>query len=77
MRLPFRDPPQDEVAAVATDLIVRFGLRAHDEALHLAELSEQMRAGWNRRLYRRAAQEIETSFAEARKRLDRDRTSDP
>jgi len=28
MRLPFFDPGTDEVAAVATDLITRFGLRA-------------------------------------------------
>ena len=75
MRLPFGPPPQDEVAAVATDLIVRFGLQAHDEALYLAELSELMRARWNRRLYQEAARAIETSFAEARVRLNRDRTS--
>ena len=70
MRLPFFDPPRDEVAAVASDLIVRFGLNARDEALFLAGLSEQMRAGWNRRLYQLAAREIEMSFAEAQRRLD-------
>jgi hypothetical protein len=70
MRLPFFDPPREEVAAVASDLIIRFGLRARDEALYLAELSEQMRARWNTQLYRLAAREIETSFAEARRRLD-------
>jgi hypothetical protein len=70
MRLPFVDPPRDEVAAVASDLITRFGFHAHDEALYLAELSEQMRARWNRQLYRLAALEIERSFAEARKRLN-------
>ena len=70
MRLPFFDPPRDEVAAVASDLIVRFGLNARDEALFLAGLSEQMHARWNRRLYRLAAREIEMSFAEARRRLD-------
>jgi hypothetical protein len=43
---------------------------ARDEALYLAGLSEQMRARWNRQLYRLAAREIETSFAEARRRLD-------
>jgi hypothetical protein len=62
-------PRRDEVATVASDLIVRFGFHAHDEALHLAELSEQMRARWNRRLYRLAAREIEASFSEAQKRL--------
>ena len=55
MRLPFFDPPREEVAAVASDLIIRFGLRARDEALYLAGLSEQMRARWNRQLYRLAA----------------------
>jgi hypothetical protein len=29
MRLPFFDPPREEVAAVASDLIIRFGLRAY------------------------------------------------
>ena len=70
MRLPFLDPPREEVAAVASDLIIRFGLHARDEALHLAGLSEQMRARWNRQLYRLAAREIEMSFVEARRRLD-------
>jgi hypothetical protein len=70
MRLPFFDPPRAEVAAVASDLIMRFGLHARDEALYLARLSEQMRARWNRQLYRLAAREIELSFAEARRRLD-------
>jgi hypothetical protein len=68
--LPFFDPPREEVAAVASDLIIRFGLRGRDEALYLAVLSEQMRARWNRQLYRLAAREIVTSFAEARRRLD-------
>jgi hypothetical protein len=68
--IPFFDPPREEVAAVASDLIIRFGLRGRDEALYLAVLSEQMRARWNRQLYRLAAREIVTSFAEARRRLD-------
>lgn len=70
MRLPFFDPHREEVAAVASDLIIRFGLRARDEALYLAGLSAQMRARWNRQFYLLAAREIETSFAEARRRLD-------
>jgi hypothetical protein len=70
MRLPFFDPPREEVAAVASDLIMRFGLLASDEAMYLAALSEQMRARSNRQLYRLAAREIETSFAEARRRLN-------
>ena len=76
MRLPFFDPPRNEVAAVASDLIIRFGFRARDEALYLAGLSEQMRARWNRQLYRLAAREIEMSFAEARRRLDVESTTE-
>jgi hypothetical protein len=49
---------------------LQFGLRARDEALHLAVLSEQMRARWNTQLCWQAAREIETNFAEARRRLD-------
>jgi len=71
MRLPFIDPSREEVVAVATDLIVRFGLQAHDEVLHLEEVAVQMRAIKNRRLYRLAAREIERSFAEAHSRLNR------
>jgi hypothetical protein len=28
MRLPFFDPPSEEIAVVASDLIIRFGLQA-------------------------------------------------
>jgi len=69
MRLPFFDPRRDEVAATATDLITRFGLRAHDEASHLAQLSAQMHSRWHRVLYELAAREIDASFVEAQKRL--------
>ena len=61
---------------MAGDLIIRFGLRARDEALYLAGLSEQMRARWNRQLYRLAAHEIETSFVEARRRLNVEGTTE-
>jgi len=70
MRLPFIDPSQDEVVAVGTDLIVRFGIGAHDEALHLAEVAARMRANRNRHLYLLAAREIEKILAGARTRLD-------
>jgi hypothetical protein len=66
MRLPFFDPTREEVIAVATDLIARFGLEAEDEALHLTGVAANMRAVRNCQLYRLAAQEIEKSFAEAR-----------
>ena len=69
MRLPFFDPTREEVVAVATDLIRRFGLEAQDEALHLMEVAANMRAVRNCQLYRLAAREIEKSFVEARTRL--------
>ena len=69
MRLPFFDPRRDEVAAIATDLITRFGLRAHEEASYLAELSVQMRSRKDRVLYELVAREIDASFAEAQRRL--------
>ena len=69
MRLPFFDPRRDEVAATATDLITRFGLRAHHEASYLAELSAQMHSRWHRVLYGQVAREIDSSFVEAQMRL--------
>ena len=69
MRLPFFHPRKDAVAAIATDLITRFGLHALDEALYLAELSLQMRSRRKRVLYECVAREIETSFLEAQRRL--------
>jgi len=74
--MPFMGPTQDEVAAISTDLIARFGLQAHDEALHLIEVATQMRFPRNRKLYRQVAREIEvaretkSSFIEARDRLN-------
>ena len=68
-RLPFMGPSQEEVGAIATDLIARFGLQAHDEALHLAEVATKLRFTRNRDLFRRVAREIEKSFVEARDRL--------
>ena len=69
MRWPFFDPPRDEIDAVACDLIARFGLRSHDEALYLAEVAANIGARKNLQLYRLAAREIEKSFVEARLRL--------
>jgi hypothetical protein len=69
MRLPFFDPRKDEVAAVATDLITRFGLRAHDEAAYLAELAAEMRSRRHKVLYDLVIHEIDVSFAEAQRRL--------
>jgi hypothetical protein len=69
MRLPFFDPTREEVVAVATDLITRFGLEAQEEALHLTGVAANIRAVRNYQLYRLAAREIEKSFAEARTRM--------
>lgn len=69
-RMPFMGPSQEEVVAVTTDLIARFGLQAHDEALHLESVAAKLRFRRNRNLYRRAAREIEKSFSEARARLN-------
>jgi hypothetical protein len=69
MRLPFFDPRRDEVTATATDLIKRFGLRAHAEASYLAELSVQMRSRRHRLLYELVAREIDASFDEAQRRM--------
>jgi hypothetical protein len=69
IRLPFFDPSSDEVATVATDLITRFGLRAHYEAAYLAELAVQMRSRRNKVLYELVTREIDVSFAEARRQL--------
>lgn len=75
-RLPFLDPSQDEIVAVATELIVRFGLEAYDEALHLAKAAAQMRAAKNRQLYILVAREVEKRLAEARGRLNREPASE-
>lgn len=69
MRVPFFDPRKDKVAAIATDLITRFGLRAHEEASYLAELSKQMHSRRDRVLYELVAREIDASFLEAQRRL--------
>ncbi len=69
MRLPFFDPRRDKVAAIATDLITRFGLRARDEASYLAKLSAQMHSRSDRVLYELVAREIDASFLEAQRRL--------
>lgn len=69
VRMPFMGPSTEEVEAVATDLISRFGVQAHDEALHLADVATKLRFKRNRGLYRRVAREIEKSFIEAQHRL--------
>ncbi len=52
-------PSREEVVAVATDLITRFGPQAHEEARRLEQVAVRLRYPSNRDLYRRAAREIE------------------
>jgi hypothetical protein len=70
VRMPFMGPSEEQVVATATDLIARFGLHAHVEALRLENVAVVMRYARNRNLYRRAARQIDKSFAEARIRLN-------
>jgi hypothetical protein len=71
MRLPFFDSRRDdEVEAVATDLIARFGRRAHQEASCLAYLAARTGSRRDRVLYELVEREIDASFAEAQRRLD-------
>ena len=67
MRLPFFNPRKGQVAAIATDLITRFGLRAREEAAQLVELSLQIGSRRKGALYELVAREIEASFLEARR----------
>jgi len=64
----FAGPSQEEVAAILADLIARFGPEAHYEVLHLVYVATDRRAQRKQELYRRAALEIDNSFAEARGR---------
>ena len=59
MRRPLFDPPSDDIAAAASDLVARFGSEARDEALHLVEVAEALGSKRSRKLYRLAAHEIE------------------
>ena len=76
MRLLFFGPRKDKVAAIATNLITRFGLRARDEASYLAELSKQMRSRRDRVVYELVVREIDASFLEAQRRLGLRQSSD-
>jgi len=67
MKTPWSGPSQEEIRAVAIDLIVRYGAQASDEAMHLAKVAQQLGAEENTRLYARAAHCIE-NFLYASKR---------
>jgi hypothetical protein len=62
-------PMKPEIEAFAHDLIVRHGVRAHDEAIHLSEVARSIGSARNAKLYRLAAREIEISFNEAWKKI--------
>jgi hypothetical protein len=60
------ETPREEVDALAYDLIVRHGLDAYDEAIHLSEVARfHLHSSKNDKLYRLAAHQIEISFETA------------
>src|SRR5260221_9063590 len=66
--MPFRlfGPSQDEVDALARDLIARHGLGAYDEAVRLSEIVQLLpRALRQRRLYELAAARIGQSAGQS------------
>jgi hypothetical protein len=63
-------PSQEEIDEIAHDLIVRHGLNAYDEAVHLSEVVRLLpRSLRQRKMYELAAVQIERSFETARTRL--------
>jgi hypothetical protein len=65
MTFPWFGPSREEIEIVSHDLIVRHGMQAHDEAVHLSEVSRSLGSSRNDRLYRLAADEIKRSFKTA------------
>jgi hypothetical protein len=55
-------PTYSEVEVVAHDLILRHGVWAHDEAIHLSDVALFVGSSKNAKLYRLAAQQIKHSF---------------
>ena len=66
VHIPFIGPSEEEISAVATDLIARFGHQAHEEAQYLVEVAMNIRSRRNRILYRGAAGLIKKSLIVAR-----------
>jgi hypothetical protein len=62
-------PLQEEIESFAHDLIVRHGVLAYDEAIHLSEVARSLGSARNAKLYRLAAREIEISFNVAWKKI--------
>jgi hypothetical protein len=70
MKLALFGPSREEIDRIARDLIVRYGLGAHDEAIRLSEVARLLPHGLKRsKLYRQAADHIQASFEIARERL--------
>jgi hypothetical protein len=62
-------PLQEEIESFAHDLIVRHGVLAYEEAIHLSEVARAIGSTRNAKLYRLAAREIEISFNLAWERI--------
>jgi serine/threonine protein phosphatase 1 len=62
MGFPWSGPTRAEVTAVTHDLIVRRGLNAYDEAIHIFEIARTIGSSKNAKLYRLAADEIKLTF---------------
>jgi len=65
---------REEIKVVTHDLIVRHGLNAYEEAIHLAEVARFLGSSKNGKLYRLAANEIKLSFDAAWKKVCAGRT---
>jgi hypothetical protein len=77
MRFPWSGPSREEIRSVTHDLIVRHGLFARDEAVHLSEVARFLGSSKNDRLYRLAADEIKTSFDLAWQKICQRRIDEP
>jgi serine/threonine protein phosphatase 1 len=76
MHFPWSGPTRDEISAVAHDLIVRRGLGAYDEAIHISEIARTIGSSKNAKLYRLAADEIKLSFRLAWKNVRKRQTGE-
>ena len=68
-------PSFNEVEEVAHDLIVRHGIWAYDEAIHLSEVARSIGSLRNEKLYRLVANHTKISFEVAWKNLREMRTN--
>jgi len=78
MKLGLFGPSREEIDRTARDLIVRYGLGAHGEAIRLSEVARLLPHGLKQsKLYRQSADHIEASFAIAREKLQQKITAGP